>query len=135
MAWGRPEAGEDRQLLAADQGVQSVDSGNAGLDKFLRIVAGCRVHRQAVDVHALFGQDFRTAVNGAAQSVEHAAEHILGNAQLHGTAQKADLTVGQVDTGGIFKQLNQGVAAVDFQHLAAACFAVKQVQFRPVRHR
>ena len=34
-----------------DQGVQTIYGGNAGLDKLLRIASGCRVHRQAVDIH------------------------------------------------------------------------------------
>ena len=37
-------AGEDRQLLTTDQGVQAVDRGNASLDKLVGIVTGSRVH-------------------------------------------------------------------------------------------
>ena len=37
---GQAGAGEDRQLLAADQGVQTVDGGNTGLDKLGGVGAG-----------------------------------------------------------------------------------------------
>ena len=71
---------ENRQLLAADQGVQTIYGGNASLDKLLRIASGCRVHRQAVDIHTLLRQDVGTAVNGLAHAVKHTAEHILRHA-------------------------------------------------------
>ena len=71
---------ENRQLLAADQGVQTIYGGNAGLDKLLRIASGCRIHGKAVDIHTLFRQDVGAAVNGLAHAVKHTAEHILRHA-------------------------------------------------------
>ena len=50
LCMGKTGAGEDRQLLAADKGVQTVDRGNAGLDKFVRVIARGGVHRQTVNV-------------------------------------------------------------------------------------
>ena len=40
--------------------------------------------------------------------------------------QEADLGLSQIDTGGIFKQLDHGGVAVDLQHLAAPDGAVCQ---------
>ena len=37
----KARAGEDRQLLPADQRVQPVDGANAGLDEVGRLLAGC----------------------------------------------------------------------------------------------
>ena len=48
LGMGQAGAGEYRQFLAADQGVQSVDGADAGLNEFGRIVAGGRVHRPDV---------------------------------------------------------------------------------------
>ena len=59
---GKTGAGEDRQLLAADKRVQAVDRGNAGLDKFVRVIACGGVHRKTVDVLHLGGQNLRAAV-------------------------------------------------------------------------
>ena len=56
ICMGQAGAGEDGQLLSTYQGVQAVNGGNTGLDKFRRIVAGGGVHGQAVDIHALFRQ-------------------------------------------------------------------------------
>ena len=118
--------GEDRKLLASDQRIQAVDGGNTGLDELGRIRAGCRIHRQAVDVHALLWQDLRSPVDRPAEAVEYAAQHVLGYAQLHRTAQEADFAVGEVDAGGCFKELYQRIGSVDFKHLAAAGLAVRQ---------
>ena len=118
--------GEDRKLLASDQCIQAVDGGNTGLDEFGRIRAGCWIHRQAVDVHALLGQDLRSTVDRPAEAVEYAAQHVLGYAQLHRPAQKTDFTVGEVDACGCFKELYQRIGTVDFKHLAAAGLAVGQ---------
>ena len=42
-------------------------------------------------------------------------------------AQEADFGVPEVDAGGGFKQLHNGLVAVDLQHLAAAAGAVGQL--------
>ena len=120
---------EDRQLLSSYQGVQSVDGGDAGLDELLGVVSGRRVHGQAVDVHTLLRQDVGASVDGTAQSVEDTAQHILGYAQLHGTAQETDLTGIQVDTGGGFEQLYQSVSTVNFQNFTAALLTACQLDF------
>ena len=77
---GKTGCRENRQLLTTDQGVQSIDGRNTGLDKLLRIASRCRVHGQAVDIHTLLRQDVGTAVNGLAHAVKHTAEHILRHA-------------------------------------------------------
>ena len=123
---GQAGAGEDRQLLAADQGVQAVNGGNAGLDELVGVVPGGGVHGQAVDVPVLLRQDVGAAVNGLAHAVEHAAQHIAGHAQLQGMAQEVDLGVRQVDAGGGLEELDHGGIAVDLQHLAPAYGAVVQ---------
>ena len=43
-------AGKDGQLLATDQGGQSVDGGNTGVNIVTGIFTGYRVQRQSVDV-------------------------------------------------------------------------------------
>ena len=123
LGMGQAGRREDGQLLAADEGVQPVDRGDARLDELLRVAAGRRVHRQAVDVHALLGQNLRAAVDRAAEAVEDAGEHILRDAQLHAAPEEADAGVGEVDAGRGLEELDQRVAAVDLQHLAAALFA------------
>ncbi len=79
------------------------------LDKLLRIAARHRVDWQAVDVHAFVWDNLRTAVNRAAETVEHAAEHILGYAKLHLAAEEAHLAVGEVDARGALEQLDKRI--------------------------
>ena len=119
--------GEDRQLLAADEGVQTVNGRDAGLDELCRVGACRRVHRQAVDIEMLFRQDLRAAVDRLAHAVEDAAKHILGNAELQRVAKEANLGLREVDALRAFKQLHDRRIALDLKHLAAADFAVGQL--------
>ena len=121
-------AGEDRQLLAADEGVEPVDRGDACLDEFVGVVAGSGVHGQAVDVLHLGRQDLGAAVLRVAHAVEDAAEHILGHGQLQRVAQEADLAVLQVDASGVFKQLDDGGIAVALEDLAVPDLAVRKLE-------
>ena len=77
---------ENRQFLTAHQRVQTVDGRNTGLDEFLRVVAGRRVHRQTIDIAAFLRQDLRTAVDWIAQTVKDASQHILRYAKFHRSA-------------------------------------------------
>ena len=123
-------AGENGQLLAADQRVQSIDGADAGLNELVGIVTGRRVHGQAVDVPVFLRQQGGAAVDGFAHAVEHAPQHIGGYAQLQGVAQEADGGIPQIDAGGGVEQLDHGAVAVDLQHLAAADLAAVQLDLR-----
>ena len=122
VSMGQTGSREDRQLLSADQCVQSVDGGNTGLDKLLRIASCRRIHGQTVDVHAGIRQNRRAVVNGIAKAVKDTSQHILRYAQLHAPSQETNLAVGQVDTCGALKQLYQCITSVDLQYLAPAGF-------------
>ena len=118
---------EDRQLLAADEGVQAVDGGHAGLNELCRVGAGRRVHRQTVDVAVLLGEDRRTAVDGLAHAVEDAAEHILAHAQLQRVAEKAHLRLREVDALRALEELHDRMIVLDFEDFAAADFTVREL--------
>ncbi len=122
-------AGEDRQLLAAHEGVQTVNRGDARLDELVGVVARGGVDGQAADVEILLGQQLRAAVDGLAHAVKDTAEHVLGHAQLQRVAEEADLRVAQIDARGVLEQLHDGAVAVDLQHLAAADGAVVELDF------
>ena len=124
---GQAGAGEDGQLLAAHQGIQAVDGGDARLDELVGVVPGGGVHGQAVDVPVLLGQDLRAAVDGLAHAVEHPAQHVAGHAQLEGWPRKRTLDSARLMPAEGLKELNHGVVAVDLQHLAAARGAVGQL--------
>ena len=117
-------AGEHRQLLTTYQGVQSVNGGNAGLDKLAGVVTCSRVQRLAVNVHPLFRNQLRTIVLRTTHAVEHTSQHIHGYAQLDGTTQEAGRGIGNAQAVGRFEQLHQCLIPVHFQHLAGAFFPV-----------
>ena len=122
-------AGEDRKLLATDQRIQPVDSGNTGLYKFCRIGTGCRVHRKAVDIHMGIGENFRTTVNRVAHAVEDTAEHIFRNSELLWMAEEAHFRLRKIDTLCGFKELNNSLSSFNLKHFAAADLTVGQFQF------
>ena len=117
-------AGEHRQFLPAHQRVQPIDGGNARLDELIGIIARSRVDGRAVHIQAHFGDQFRAAVARAAHAVEHAAEHVHGNGQLDGMAQKARSGRFNRQPLRAFKQLQKRRIAIYFQHAAQARFAI-----------
>jgi hypothetical protein len=72
-------AGEERQFLAAQQGIHAVDGRDAGLDVIARINARGRVDRLPVDIGITVGQWLRAAVQRFAQTVEDTSEHFFGH--------------------------------------------------------
>ena len=121
---GQTGTGEHRQLLSANQGIQSVNGGNTRLNKLAGVVPSGGIQRFAVDVHALFGDDFRPAVPGTAHAVKHPAQHVHAYAQLNTPAQEAHGAVVNAQAVAGFEHLHQGLVAVHFQHLAGTLFAV-----------
>ena len=127
---GQSGAGEDGQLLAADEGVQSVNGGNAGLDELGGVSAGGGVHGKTVDVAVLLGDDGRAFVDRLAHAVEDTAEHILAHAELERMAEEADLALGKVDALRRLEELHDRAVALNFEHLAAPDAAVRQLDLR-----
>ena len=124
---GQSGAGEDGQLLAADEGVQSVNGGNAGLDELGGVSAGGGVHGKTVDVAVLLGDDGRAFVDRLAHAVEDTAEHILAHAKLERVAEEADLALGKVDALRRLEELHDRAVALNFEHLATPDAAVRQL--------
>ena len=121
--------GEDRQLLTTNQCVQTVDSGNTSLNELVRIYTSSRVHWNTVDIDSLVRNDFRTAINWTSHTGEYTSEHIFGYWQLKTMTEETNLTVTQVDTCGIFEQLNNSVAAVYFQNFTTTDIAAWKFDF------
>ena len=118
---------EYRQLLAANEGVQAVYRGNAGLDKFRRVGARRRVHGHAVNVAVSLGKKLRAAVYGLTHAVEHAAEHILGNGKLQRMTEESYLRLREVYALRRVEKLNDRSVTLDLEYLAAACLSVLEL--------
>ena len=104
----------------------------AGLNELCRVGAGCRVHRQTVDVAVLLGEDRRAAVNGLAHTVEDAAEHILAHAQLQRVAEKTHLRLREVDALRALEELHDRMIVLDLEDFAAADFTVRELDLGQV---
>ena len=121
-------AGEYGQLLAADERVQPVDGGDAGLNELCGVCARGGVHGQAVYVAVSVRQYGRAAVDGLAHAVENAAEHVLAHAELQRMPEEADLRFRKVDALRGLEELYDSLVALDLEDLAAADFAVGQLK-------
>ena len=124
---GQTRAGEDRQLLSAHQGIQTVNGGDTRLNKLGRIESCGGIDGRAVDIQGLCGNNGSTAVDGLAHAAENATEHILGNGKLYAVTGKTHTAVCKVKTCGGIEQLYKHVAAVDLKHAAASDLAVRQL--------
>ena len=124
---GQPRAREDRQLLAADQGVQPVDRRDTGLDEVRRLVPGVRVDRHPVDVGALLGDDGRPAIAEAGPARRRPARASRARRRA-GTASPVKRTrvSAVVDAARPLEDLDHGGLARDLEHLPGPRLAVGQ---------
>ena len=73
--------GKDRQLLAADQCGQSVNSGDTGVDIVSWIFTGYRIQRKPVNVQVDLRCDLAKPVNGLADTVKGTSQDLMGKAR------------------------------------------------------
>ena len=121
---GQAAHAEHGQLLAAHEGVEAVDGGDTRLDELVGVVARGGIDGLAVDVHHLFGEHGLSPVAGVAHAVKDAPEHIARDGEFLRVTQKARAALGHLQSLRIFKELHDGAALVDLEHLAAAERAV-----------
>lgn len=119
---------EDGDLLPTGNRVHDVDRRDTGLDHLFGVDSRVRVDRTAVDVEVLFGKHFRALVDRETGPVEDAAEHVLRDRELHARAGELDVSRVDVDAGGAFENLDDRLAARDFEDLTAANGAVREGQ-------
>src|SRR2546426_8398843 len=119
-------AGEQRELLTADQGVQPVDRRDAGLDELRGMIAGVRVDRGPLDLHALLRQDRRPSVRRLARSGQDAAEHLPRHAEFDCLPQELDARRA-VYSGGALKDLNDDDVRRRVEDLSPVAPAVREL--------
>ena len=93
-------AGENRQLLAPDQGHHTVDGGDAGFDVVAGIHPGDRIDGGAVDIPPDDGEELLPAVVGTARAVEDPAEQLGGKRHFHRMALQPGTGIGQGEAVG-----------------------------------
>ena len=119
VGW-QARAGEDGQLLAADERGQQVDGADAGLDEVLGVVARGWVDGATVHVQPAQRNDGRPVVDGPASPIEHASQHRAGDTQSEGVARELDLHRLEVKAAGALVDLDDGDVLVELGDLAVA---------------
>src|SRR2546428_4019450 len=119
-------AGEQRELLTADQGVQPVDRRDAGLDELGGMFAGIRVDRGPLDLHALLREDRRTSIRRFARPGEDAAEHLPRHAQIDRLPQELHARR-TVDSGRALEDLNDDDIRGRIEDLSPLAPAVREL--------
>ena len=120
-------AGEDGQLLAADQGGQRIDGRNTGADVVPGIDAAHRVDGRAVHIAAELRINLTQAVDGAAQAVQGAAQDFRAQVHHHRMAGKGGAGVVQRKAGGAFKHLDDALVTLDHHDTAHTLGAVGEL--------
>ena len=117
---GQAVSGEDRQLLAADQGVQSVDRRDTGFDEFGRVGACDRVDGVPVEVTLRRRQNRGSAVDGPSHAVENPAHEVAPDRQLRGAGPGPHGRRGDVEPAGAAEDLDHHPVARDLEDLATS---------------
>ena len=105
-------SGEDRQLLATNQGSQTVDCRNTGMDIVSWVFTGNRVQRQAVDVSSYLCVNRSHAVDRFSDTVESTSKDFFGKSDLHRMSGQTGMGIGKRHARGSLKYLNNGFVFV-----------------------
>ena len=119
-------AGENRQLLAPDQGHHTVDGGDAGFDVVAGIHPGDRIDGGAVDIPPDDGEELPQPVRGTARAVEDPAEQLGGKRHFHRMALQPGTGIGQGEAVGPLEHLDDHPVALHLHDTAGAFGAIFQ---------
>ena len=122
LVMGQAVAGEDRQLLAPDQGRKAVDGRDPGADIVSWVFSGHGVQALSVDIQPFFGKDRSQAVDGISDAVEGAPQHIHGHSDLHGMASEPGVGIAERHVFRALKDLDHGFILIDLDDAAQLFF-------------
>jgi hypothetical protein len=80
--------GEEGKFLAADEGVESVDRRDAGLDELRRVLPRIRVDRRPDNLDPFLRHDRRSAVDRFAGPAQDPPQHVSGHVELDRLAEE-----------------------------------------------
>ena len=104
--------------MTANEGVESVDRGDAGFDKVIWFVTGYRVNGATGDGPFGFRDDLWQTIDGFAEAIEPPSDDVFGERNGRTFVPQGDGSVFHVDALRSLKHLNDGVAAAGFKDLA-----------------
>ncbi len=122
-------AGENRQLLAPNQGGHAVDGRDAGINAVARVFPSHGVHGHSVDIPLFLGVNLAQAVDGPARAGKHPAQHFSAQGQLHRPALERDADPFQRDALAALKNLKHNPVPFSHNHPAGPLFTAGQSDF------
>ena len=114
---GLPVA-DDQLTLAASDGNQGVDGLDTGLHRNRHRTARNHAGGRALNRPGLGGVDFTAAVDGIAEGVDHAADHLLAHRDFDDASAAADL-IALLQAGIVAQQHDADVVLLQVHHHAA----------------
>ena len=84
---------ENRKLLSTDQGGQTINCGNTGIDVVTRILTGNRVQWQSIDVQADLRCDLTKTIDRLSNTVKGTSQDFRGKPDFHRMTTKTCMSV------------------------------------------
>jgi len=109
---------EDRELLATDKGVGTIDGRDTSLNEICRHAPGIRVDGRTGDVEALLRHNLRASVDRFTATGQDTTEHFSTHGHLDGLAGETDTTV-PADPGRGLEDLDNNEFVARVKNLSA----------------
>lgn len=84
--------------------------------------------RLTINVKVIFRKDSWALVYWVSRTVKDTTHHVFRDGQLHGRTSEFDVRVDDIDAARAFKDLDNGLAAIDFEHLTFTSRAIVQCE-------
>ena len=122
-------SGENRKLLSTNQGGQTINCRNTGIDVVTRILTGNRVQRQTIDVQAYLRCDLAQPIDWLSNTVKGTSQDLRGKPDLHRMSGKTCVCIAEGHIVSSLKNLDNGLVLIDFHDTADLLSAVLHVEF------
>ena len=84
--------------------------------------------RLTVNVEVIFRKDSWALVYRVSRTVEDTTHHVFRDGQFHRRTSEFDVRVDDIDAARAFKDLDNGFASIDFEHLTFTFRAIVQCE-------
>ena len=109
---------ENRKLLSTNQGGQTINCRNTGIDVVTRILTGNRVQRQSVDVQANLWCDLAKTIDRLSNTVKGTSQDFRGKPDFHRMTTKTCMSVSKGHIICTLENLNYCFIFVYFNNTA-----------------
>ncbi len=132
LIMGQTGAGEERQFLASQEGVHTVNRRDACLDIVARVHARSGIDRLPVDIGVVLRQGLGPAILWQSQSAKDAPQHLFSHRDLERLPQKVDARPVDRKSSGAGEHLDHSHIFSDLKHAALADHPLRVDNFHHV---